>query len=319
MLFGVDIGGTNAKVGMVDVSGRIVDRDSVKTSLYESPSDLVLTLAYTILRMAKVHRVQVEGVGVCCPNISALDGTVENAANLNFKEKFSFKELFAQYFPGVPLAFDNDANAATIGEKVYGKACNLNDFLMVTIGTGVGSGVVCHGKLVYGLHSMAGEVGHIVIDPNGRLCGCGRRGCLERYVAAPGAFETYLEMCRKDKVQPKAENYRALADLARQGDRQACQTYEDMGRYLGLFLANLACVTAPTHIFLFGGVAQVGDILLKPTRRHFYENLLFCYRNDIKIELSGLMSSQSDAALLGAGALVAGMCGRGLGSGVDNA
>lgn len=304
MFFGVDIGGTNTKIGMVDATGRIVDRDTIKTSIYQNPADLVLTVAYTILRMAnKVHHVSIDGIGVCCPQVSS-EGTVENAANLHFKEKFSLRELFSPYFPDVPLAFDNDANAATIGEQVYGKAVGLNDFLFVTLGTGVGGGIVSNGKLVYGLNGMAGEVGHIIVAPNGRPCGCGRRGCLERYVAAPGAFETYLEICRNAGVPPKADNYRAMADLAKAGDEYARKTYAETGRYLGIFLANLACVTSPTHIFLFGGVTQVGEILLGPVRRHFNENLLYCYKNAIKIELSGLMSASADAAILGAVALV---------------
>lgn len=304
MFFGVDIGGTNAKVGMVDGRGRVVDHDTVKTGLYQSPADLVLTLAYTILRLAKVNAAKVEGIGICCPNACALDGTVENAANLKFKEKFSLLRLFRNYFPEIPVAVDNDANAATIGEQVYGKAKGLRDFLFVTLGTGVGGGVVCDGKLVYGLHAMAGEVGHIVVEPGGRPCGCGRRGCLERYVAAWGALETYKEICAENGEAPKAGSFRAFADLALGGDRLALRTYEEMGRHLGLFLANLACVTAPTHIFLFGGVARVGEILLEPVRRHFNENLLCCYKNGIRIELSGLMSSDADAAILGASALV---------------
>lgn len=303
MFCGVDIGGTNAKVGLVNEAGHLVDHDTVKTGLYKSPADLVLTLAYTILRLAKVNRAKIEGIGVCCPNACAIDGTVANAANLNFKERFSLTELFGTYFPHTPVAVDNDANAATLGEQCYGKAKDLQDFLFVTLGTGVGGGVVCNGKLVYGLNAMAGEIGHIMVEPEGRACGCGRKGCIERYVAAPGAVDTYLEICRENHIAPRIDNYRALADLACQGDAQALQTYRNMGRHLGKFLANLACVTAPTHIFLFGGVTKVGDLLLEPTRRAFYENLLFCYQDRIKIELSGLMDSKADAAILGASAL----------------
>ncbi|MCM1530884.1 MAG: ROK family protein [Bacteroides sp.] len=303
MFCGVDIGGTNAKVGLVDETGRLVDHDNIKTGLYKTPSDLVLTLAYTILRLQKVNKVKVEAIGVCCPNACALDGTVNGSANLKFQEKFSLTELFGTYFSNLPIAVDNDANAATLGEMFYGKARNLKDFLFVTLGTGVGGGVVSNGQLVYGLNAMAGEIGHIVVEPGGRACGCGRKGCLERYVAAPGAVETYLGICAEQNIAPKTDNYRGLADLALAGDEQALQTYRSMGRYLGAFLANLACVTAPTHIFLFGGVARVGDILLEPVREAFNENLLFCYKDGIKIELSGLMDSMADAAIMGAAAL----------------
>ena len=304
MFCGVDIGGTNAKVGLVDKSGCLVDHDTVKTALYETPADLVLTLAYTILRLAKVNRATIEGIGVCCANACALDGTVENAANLKFKQKFSLIELFRTYFPDTPIAVDNDANAATLGEQHYGKAKDLDDFLFVTLGTGVGGGVVCNKKLVYGFNAMAGEIGHIIVEPHGRPCGCGRKGCIERYVSAQGAVDTYFEICRENHIEPKTDRYRELAALALASDPQALQTYGQMGYHLGRFLSNLACVTAPTHIFLFGGVAQVGDILLEPTRRAFNENLLFCYKDSIKIELSGLMDSSTDAAVLGAAALL---------------
>ncbi|MDE6493763.1 MAG: ROK family protein [Bacteroidales bacterium] len=304
MRFGVDIGGTNVRVGLVDRAGNIVDHDVVRCSLYETAADLVLTIAYTILRLAKVNGVKASGIGIGCPNACPLDGTVENATNLKFKQKFSLKELFHQYFPDIPVMVDNDANAAALGEMVYGKGRGLSDYVFVTLGTGVGSGIVSGGKLVYGLNGQAGEIGHMIVEPDGRDCGCGRKGCLERYVAAEGAFQTYVELCKAAGHSPLANDCRGISDLAQAGDAQACQTYEIMGRCLGMALANVACVTAPSHIFVFGGVAQAGELLLEPFRRHFNRNLLYCYRNQIKIELSGLMSNQHNAAILGAAALL---------------
>lgn len=304
MRCGVDIGGTNVRVGLVDDAGNIVDHDVVRSSLYETADDLVLAIAYTILRLAKVNGVKISGIGIGCPNVCPLDGTVENAANLRFKQKFSFKDLFHRYFPDIQVTVDNDANAATIGERVYGKGRGLKDFIVVTIGTGVGSGIVSDGKLIYGCNGQAGEIGHMIVENAGRSCGCGRDGCLERYVAAAGLCQTYAEFCAAASLPSNAHDSRTIAALARDGNEQALQTYENAGRYLGLALANVACVTAPSHIFIFGGVAQAGELLLEPVRRHFNQNLLYCYRNQIGIELSGLMSNQHNAAILGAAALL---------------
>lgn len=300
---GVDIGGTNTRIGILDEKGRIIDHDNIKTGLYVEARDLVVTIAYCILRMAKVGKFKVDSIGVGCPNINPFDGSLENAANLKFKGKVSLKDEFRKYFPETPLVFDNDANAAALGEKAYGKARNIDNYIFLTLGTGVGGGIVNQGKLVYGLNGMAGEIGHIIVEPDGRPCGCGRNGCLEQYVGANGIFETYREICRRNHAPVLAEDYRALAERARSSDPLALQTYSVTGGILGRALANLACVTAPSRIFIFGGVAQVRDILLEPTRKAFYDNLLFCYGKDIRIELSGLMEAEKDAAVIGAAAL----------------
>ncbi len=304
MRCGVDIGGTNVRVGLVDETGNIVDHDVVRCSLYETADDLVLTIAYTILRLAKVNGVKVSGIGIGCPNACPLDGTVEQATNLKFKQKFSLKELFHKYFPDIPVRVDNDANAAAIGELVYGKGRGVKDFIFVTLGTGVGGGIVSDGKLLYGHNGKAGEIGHMIVENDGRPCGCGRKGCLERYVAAAGLCQTYAAFCAAASLPCTAQDSRAISVLARGGNEQALQTYENVGRYLGIALANVACVTAPSHIFIFGGVAQAGELLLAPIRRHFNQNLLYCYRDQIRIELSGLMSNQNNAAILGAAALL---------------
>lgn len=300
---GVDIGGTNTRIGILDKEGRMRDCDNLKTACYTEARDLIVTIAYSILRMAKVGGFEIESIGVGCPNVNPFDGTLENAANLKFKGKVSLRDEFRKYFPQIPLAFDNDANAAAIGEKIYGKARDIDNYISFTLGTGIGGGVVCDGKLIYGLNGMAGELGHIIIRPGQRACGCGRSGCLEQYAAANGIFRTYRELCTRQGCPPRAEDYRQLAEIAMAGDPTALETYRITGEILGLALANIACVTAPTHIFLFGGVAQVKEILLQPLRESFYANLLGSYGKNIRIELSALMDAGKDAAILGAAAL----------------
>ena len=303
MRCGVDIGGTNTLIGLVDENGKVVDHDCLKTSKYESAQDLVVTIAYSILRMAKVNgHVPIQSIGLGCPNINP-EGRVEKAANLKFRCPVSLKDELLRYFPETPLFFDNDARAATLGEAVYGSAKGLTDFMMITLGTGLGCGIMSQGKISQGTNGMAGEVGHSILVPGGRPCGCGRQGCLEQYVAAGGILRTYTELCKKKNETIRASEYRDVADLARQQDETALQAYAETGKILGLALANLVCFSAPSHIFLFGGVAQAKEFLLDPTRKAFEENLLFCYKGKVRIELSGLSDSAKNAAILGAAAL----------------
>lgn len=306
MRCGVDIGGTNTVVGLVNDEGKVIDHDNIKTAYFEDAADLVLTISYTILRMAKVNHIdrkQIESIGVGCPNINPFDGTVENATNMKFKKKVSLLNLFRQYFPETPLFFDNDANAATKGEMIYGSAKGLKDFIYITLGTGLGSGIVSNGKLVYGCNGKAGEIGHMIVNHTGRKCGCGRKGCLEQYISAQGLYRSYLELCEEKGLKPQASDYKEMTALAKQNDPIALQVYETGGEILGRALANVACVTAPSHIFIFGGVAQVGEIFIRAIEKYFRTNLLFCYDNQIRIELSGLMKSDRYASILGAAAL----------------
>lgn len=303
MRCGVDIGGTNTMIGLVDENGRIADYDCIKTGKYEMAFDLVVTIAYSILRMAKVNQVKIESIGVGCPNINPETGIIEKAANLKFKSPVSLLDEFRRYFPETPLFFENDARAAALGEAVYGSAKGLKNFLEITLGTGLGCGIMAEGNLLAGNRGMAGEVGHSIIVPEGRECGCGRRGCLEQYVVANGIYRTYTELCQQLNQPPKAADYRSLAILAKAGDSIAIDTYQKTGKILGLALANMACCYAPSHIFIFGGVAQAGDVLMEPTRESFEKNLLFCYKDHIKLEFSGLMASSKNAGILGAAAL----------------
>lgn len=303
MRCGVDIGGTNTMIGLVDKNGNVVDYDCLKTGKYEVAFDLVVTIAYSILRMAKVNQTTIDSIGVGCPNINPENGVVEKAANLKFKGPVSLLNEFRRYFPQTPLFFENDARAAALGEAIYGSAKGIRDFIEITLGTGLGCGIVINGKIVDGNRGMAGEVCHSILVPNGRECGCGRKGCLEQYVSANGIIKTYLELCQRNDIVPLTQEYRQIANLALNGDPIALETYQETGKILGLALANLACFSSPSHIFLFGGVAQIGDILMTPTRKAFEENLLFCYKDNIKLEFSGLLAASKNAGILGAAAL----------------
>lgn len=303
MFCGVDIGGTNVKVGLVSDEGKLLDKENIKTSKFASAQDLVLAVAESILRMSKQSRQPLQGIGIGCPNGNAERGEIVQAANLPFKGVVPLVAIFKQYFPDIPVALDNDANAAVIGEWRYGKGKGLTDFVEITLGTGLGSGFMVNGQLMNGANGMAGEVGHITMLPHGRECGCGKAGCLERYVSAGGVVMTYVECCRKAGLPPQTDNFKDLCTLLKSGSAQAIEAFAQAGEMLGWGLANVALITAPSHIFLYGGVAQGGgDYLLKPTLASFEAHLLSSYKGTVRVEYSGLLGEEG--AVLGAAALV---------------
>lgn len=302
MYCGVDIGGTNVEVGLVSEQGQLLDREGIKTGKFYSAPDLVLAIAESIVRMTKQSRQPLEGIGIGCPNGRAADGVMIEAANLRFKGVVPFVDLFKVYFPDIPVALANDANAAAIGEQVYGKGVGLTDFVEITLGTGLGSGFIVNGRIVDGANGMAGEVGHMTMLPDGRPCGCGRSGCLERYVTASGILLTYKELCRARQRTPEVDEYQDLCALVKRNDPTAAAAFEQAGETLGWGLANLALCTAPSQIFLYGGVVQgAGDYLLTPARRSFDAHLLYSYRGSVTIEYSGLLGK--NGAILGAASL----------------
>lgn len=301
MFCGIDIGGTNTEVGLVSQEGKIIDREIVKTTKFYSASDLVLAISESIVRMTKVCKLPLEGIGVGCPNGNAYKGTMVHPANFPFKGEIPIKKLFTTYFPNIPIVVTNDANAAAIGELQYGKGKGRKDFVVVTLGTGMGSGFVVNGQVVNGGNGMAGEIGHTIMIPDGRPCGCGNSGCLERYVSASGIVCTYNELCTIHNHEPEIGNFKDLCTLAERKDQVAIDAFEKAGEILGWGLANAALVTAPTHIFLFGGVARAGDVLLQSTVRSFKKHLLCSYVGTVTIEYSGLMDK--NAAVLGAASL----------------
>lgn len=289
---GVDIGGTNTIFGWVESSGDFIYKGSVKTQDFDTPKELVNAVCHQLLSNLKENEAVAVGIGA--PNGNYYNGTVEFAPNLNWPDFVPLKDYFHEFFD-MPVLVTNDANATALGEMVYGSAKGVNNFLMVTLGTGLGSGFVSSGQLVYGHDAFAGELGHVIVEENGRQCGCGRKGCLETYASATAISQTALEMT--------AQNYTSeqVFEEAKKGTKWALEAFDFTARKLGLALANAVAITSPRKIFLFGGLAQAGDLLFKPTKQYMEDNLLAIYKG--KIELLPSALEGVDAAILGASAL----------------
>ena len=299
---GVDIGGTNTVFGIVDQKGNILARDTVSTFAPGSPEKLIELASKKIIQLTEDLKrqdtpVRLSGVGIGAPNGNIFRGTIEFAPNLKWEGIVPVTGLFERSLK-VPAKLTNDANAAAMGEMLFGGARGIRDFLFITLGTGLGSGIVVNGELVYGHDGFAGEIGHVIIEKNGRKCGCGRRGCLETYCSATGLIATYGEL--KNSTSPVEA--KVIFQLASSGEREAQEAFRLTGKMLGLALANSVVYTSPEVIFLFGGLAQAGDLLFRPVRESFEENLLMIYKQKVRILPSQL--SESDAAILGAASLV---------------
>ena len=308
---GIDIGGTNTKYGFVNHRGEILEKGSLKTDEYEKVEDFIDALYTTISPLMKKHcsQRQIDGIGVGAPNANYYTGTIEHAPNLRWKGVVPFAELMTKKF-GLPCTMTNDANAAALGEMMFGAARGMKDFIMITLGTGVGSGIVANGQLIYGHDGFAGELGHITVRRNtGRLCGCGRVGCLEAYTSATGVVRTareYLELkpdaqslLRKipiDKITSKD-----VFDAAVEGDEMALEIFRFTGEMLGEAFSDFVAFTSPEAIILFGGLAKAGDLIMNPIRETMEKNLLKIYKDKVKLLFSEL--KESDAAVLGASAL----------------
>ncbi len=306
---GMDIGGTNTKFGLVEKNGEIIYQDSIPTMADDNVNDFIKFLKEKLTPIiADQGDITVRGVGIGAPNANYYKGTIEYAPNIRWGEYIYFKETFAQYFD-YPMVLTNDANAAALGEMVYGNAQGMNDFILITLGTGLGSGMVVNGKLVYGHDGFAGELGHVNVKPDGRLCGCGRRGCLETYVSATGIKRTIFKLMAEETEDSDLRNipYDELTSLmiteaANKQDPLAIKAFEYTGRILGEKLADTVLHTSPEAIFLFGGLVKAGNYLFTPTRKYL-ENFIFkMFKNKVKLLPSGLMDK--NAAVLGASALV---------------
>ena len=251
---------------------------------------------------------KIKGIGAGCPNGNYYTGNIEFAPNLPWKGVVPFATLLSEAF-GIPAAITNDANAAAVGEMTYGVARGMKNFIMITLGTGVGSGIVIDGKIVYGHDGFAGELGHVrVVRNNGRLCGCGREGCLETYSSATGVARTareFLEMSDKQSslrlVEPKMITSKDVFDAAMQDDELAKEVFEYTGKILGEAFADFIAFSAPEAIVLFGGLAKSGDLILKPVVENMEKNLLAIWKGKVKVLFSAL--KEADAAVLGASAL----------------
>lgn len=303
-VLGIDIGGTNSKYGIVDQDGKMLFDESVPTTAFATAQDLV-DHVYADLSDKKLI-VPFKGIGIGAPNGNYFTGTIEFAPNLKWKGIIPLAELFSKKFQ-IPAILTNDANAAAIGEMIYGNAQDLKDFVSITLGTGLGSGVVVNGQLVYGHDGFAGEYGHIRVIPNGRSCGCGRMGCLETYASATGMIRSIKEL-----QSPHASNsiLNTLSDPdpeqifahAEAGDIFAKEIVDFTAKILGSALADYACFSSPKAYVLFGGVSRAGKPFADLVKKYMEENILNIYRDKIEIRISAL--NDKNAAVLGASSLV---------------
>jgi len=306
LVAGVDIGGTNTVFGLVDKNGKILLKETVSTEHFPVPEDLVMVVSERIRKAAlQFPDHELAGVGIGAPNGNFFKGTIEFAPNLKWEGVIPLAELFSDRLK-TKVMLTNDANAAAIGEMIFGGAKGMKDFIFITLGTGLGSGIVANGEMIYGHDSFAGEIGHVIMFPDGRQCGCGRKGCLETYCSATGIKRTFSDLQMSHHVKTDMRGLVADAkfihEKALAGDKDAIEAFNYTGEILGLALANSVAYTSPQAIFLFGGLALAGDFIFRPTRTSFEKHLLHIYRNKIKILPSQL--KENDAALLGAASLI---------------
>jgi glucokinase len=304
---GIDIGGTNSPFGFVDENGNILAKGTIRTDFFAEFGEYLKALLVEIELKKSENNLEVAGYGIGAPNGNYYRGSIENAPNLRWKGIINFTEQVSGK-TDLPAFLTNDANAAAIGEKVFGNAKDMNDFIVITLGTGLGSGIFCGGKLLYGSTGFAGEIGHIVVDFGGRQCGCGRKGCLETYASATGIVRTVLEKLQDKNIISGLRNYpenkidsKIIYDEAVKGDVLALEAFEFTGEVLGKALANAVAFSSPEAIFLFGGLANAGDYIFKPAFKYMEANMLNNFKGTVKLLKSGL--KENNAAILGAAAL----------------
>ena len=307
---GIDIGGTNTKYGFVDKDGKIYCESSISTTTpgenFENYLDNLHREVTNALKNCP-EKLELIGVGVGAPNGNYFNGCIEFAVNLPWKGITRIVSLMEEKF-GVPAVLTNDANAAAMGEMLFGTAKGMKDFIVITLGTGVGSGIVIGGNMVYGHDGFAGELGHVVIKEGGRECGCGRHGCLETYCSANGIRRTVFEMLA-NRTNPSVLRGISYDDLtsariyeaAMEGDHIAREAFRYTGRILGRALADFVTFSSPEAIILFGGLAKAGELIRQPTEEAMEESMLHCFKNKVKVLLSCL--DEGNVAILGAGAL----------------
>ncbi len=308
-VIGIDMGGTNTVFGVVDARGNVLSKSAVKTSTHTDVNLYINDLYDELIKLIDEvgGKDKIKGIGVGAPNGNYYTGRIEFAPNLPWKGQIPFAELMTAKF-GIPTALTNDANAAAIGEMTYGAARGMKHFIMITLGTGVGSGIVIDGKLVYGHDGFAGELGHTTAVRNGRVCGCGKTGCLETYASATGVARTAREILELRKEPSSLRNIptdiitsKDVYEAAIEGDAIALEIFEYTGKILGEALADFIAFSAPEAIVLFGGLTKSGDLILKPIVEHMNANVLPLWRDKVKVMFSEL--KEADAAILGASAL----------------
>lgn len=310
LAIGIDIGGTNTKYGIVNHRGDILEKGDLKTDEHPTIEGYIDALHDTLVPLIKKHESEgrVKGIGVGAPNGNYYTGTIDYAPNLHWKGVVPLAKLMTQKF-GLPSALTNDANAAAVGEMNYGAARGMRDFIMITLGTGVGSGIVANGQLIYGHDGFAGELGHTVIRPGGRKhWSTTIDGSIEAYCSATGIVLTAEELLSQSSEESTLRNIKGeltskeIYECAIKGDKIAQEAYRFTGQILGEALANFIMFSSPEAIILFGGVIKAGDLLMNPTREHMEKNLLPIFQNKVKLIFSEL--KEADAAILGASALV---------------
>jgi len=306
---GIDIGGTNSELGLVDAQGKCFVESSVDTTPEAGPESLVerLTTAIHEMHAPLADTCTIVGIGIGAPNANYYKGTVEYPPNLGWSGVTPLVAFFKKRFD-IPVVITNDANAAALGEARFGAAKGMRDVIVITLGTGLGSGIIANGELVYGVDGFAGEIGHTTVDPDGRECGCGRRGCLETYASATGICRTVFEMLCDSRQESELRDVpfrklkgRMISEAAHRGDPIALAAFEYTGKILGMKLADSVAHTTPEAIILFGGLANAGELIFEPTRRWMDVHLLKIFKGHVKIIPSGM--PEGNTAVLGAAAL----------------
>ena len=307
---GIDVGGQTSKIGVVDARGTVLAQTVIRTDTYDTIGPYIAELSSAVKKIIKESGTEgkIRGIGVGAPNGNYYTGTIENAPNLPWgRTKVEFAKLLSEALDNLPVALTNDANAAAVGEMTYGAARGMKNFIMITLGTGVGSGIVINGEVVYGHDGFAGELGHTAaVRNNGRACNCGKSGCLEAYCSAMGVARTareWLELTDEPSLLRGLDNIASkdVYDAAREGDKLALKIFEFTGKILGRSFADFVAFSAPEAIVLFGGLARAKEFLDAPIKESMNANLLSLWKDKVEIVYSQL--KESDAAILGASAL----------------
>lgn len=310
LVIGLDLGGTNSVFGIIDREGKVLTTTSIKTQGFPNVEtyveDAVKAVMQIVEQVGGIEKIHAMGIGA--PGGNYYNGTIEQAANLEWaKGIVPLADMSASRL-GIPVAITNDANAAAMGEMIYGEAVGMKNFVELTLGTGVGSGIVANGQLIYGCDGFAGELGHMVVEPEGRPCGCGRKGCLETYCSATGVVRTTVAMLEestdatslRDIPREELTSY-DVYKAAMAGDAMAQEVFRQTGRRIGVACANIATFLSPEAFIFFGGLAQAGDLLFRPMEEAYNENVLSLYKGKAKFLKSGLDGAK--AAVLGASAI----------------
>ena len=308
---GIDVGGQTTKLGVVDARGTVLSQTVIRTDTYTDIEPYIAEVAEALHKIIKESNTEglVKGIGVGAPNGNYYTGTIENAVNLSWggTKTLEFAKLLSEAMNGLPVALTNDANAAAVGEMTYGAARGMKNFIMITLGTGVGSGIVINGDVVYGHDGFAGELGHVTaVRNNGRSCNCGKTGCLESYASAIGMARTareWLELSDEPSLLRSLDNITSkdVYEAAKEGDKLALKVFDFTGKMLGRSFADFIAFSAPEAIVLFGGLARAKEFLVGPIEEAMNANVLPLWKNKVKIVFSQL--KESDAAILGASAL----------------